>query len=180
MLEKYGDQYKTAEQKAIELNAQIEAQKLALQNDPNSIENQLKYMKLAQAQEELNQLATYGPQEAAAKIKQIESQIAQNNASASASANASNALATQRLNNPNGTSTTGLKYKDYYDDGMAMKNAGNYDSTSGTWNRRYTDEDIYNWVDKLSIDDEYKEQLISDLGLQQIQVIKSNKQGNHY
>lgn len=127
LLEKYGDQYKTAEQKAIELNAQIEAQKLALQNDPNSIENQLQYMKLAQAQEELNQLATYGPQEAAAKIKQIESQIAQNNASASASyasANASNALATQRLNNTDGEEkfTTADKNVFYLDAIESIKN----------------------------------------------------------
>lgn len=166
LLSKYGDQYKTAEQKAIDLNAEIEAQKLALEADPNSYDNQLKYMKLAQAQEELNQLATYGPQEAAAKIKQIDA-----SASASyASANASNALATQRKNEGStSASKDDLTYKDYYKAGTEMVQAGNYDSTSGVYNKRYTDDQIFNWIKGLPLTGDKKAKLANDIGLQKTQ-----------
>ena len=128
LLDKYGDQYKTPAQRAAEYSNLIKQQELELQKDPNSLENQTKLINLAKAKTELEQLATYGPQEQELKLQQIQSQIAQNQASASASkasAAASYALASQR-NRENTVNTNGFteeqqKYIDYNEELQTIK-----------------------------------------------------------
>lgn len=102
LLSQYGDQFKTPTLKARELETQIAQEQAKLAADPNSYENQKKMYELMKISEEVKQLATYGPQEQQLKLREIESRIKENTASASASY----ALAEQR---ENGTSGEGAK-----------------------------------------------------------------------
>lgn len=160
LLDKYGDQYKTPAQRAAEYSNLIKQQELELQKDPNSLENQTKLYNLAKAKTELEQLATYGPQEQELKLREIESRISENAASASASY----ALAQQRKNESSTSSTNGLKYTDYYKAGVEMKNAGTYDDYKN-YVPRYSDQQIFTWIDGLPIPREQKAQLAKDIGV---------------
>lgn len=131
--DQYLDKYKTPSQKAAEANAELERQKLALEADPNSLENQIKIAEITKKQVEIDQLLKYGGAEAEAKIDQIRASANASKASASASyasANANNALATQRLNsNENSSSeekfTTADKNIFYLDALESIKNNPN-------------------------------------------------------
>ena len=50
---------------------------------------------------------------------------------------------------------------------MDMKQAGNY-TTTEQWNNRYTDEQIFDWVMGLGLDEESEARLIDDLGLAKV------------
>lgn len=160
LLNKYGDQYKTPAQRAAEYNNLIEQQKLELQADPNSLANQMKIIELNKAKTELDQLAKYGPQEQQLKLQEIKSRINENAASASASY----ARANQIKNEKTSSTTDGLKYKDYYEAGVEMKNAGTYDDYKN-YVPRYDDQQIFTWIDGLPIPSEQKAQLARDIGV---------------
>lgn len=168
LLQQYGGQYKTANQKALDTANALQQAQIEAANDPNSYENQKRSLELQMLAEELKRIQAVDPsfatQEAQLKLAEIQSRINENAASASASY----ALAQQRKNNPNGTNTDGLKYKDYYSTGMDMKQAGNYNSTTEQWNNRYTDEQIFDWVMGLGLDEESEARLIDDLGLAKV------------
>lgn len=161
MLNKYGEQFKTAEQKAYDLSNQIAQQQAELEADPNSYANQKKILELQKMKEEVSLLYTYGPQEQQAKIKQFESVIARNNAAATASYAAANKSNSEASNTG---AKQNLKYSDYYNDGVAMRQAGTYDDNKA-YMPKYNDTDIYDWVMGLGASDEWKAQLLNDLGV---------------
>lgn len=164
LLNQYGAQYKTIAQQATDLQNQIAQEQAKLQADPNSYENQKKYYELAMMAEELNQLSTYGAQEQQLKLREIESRIKENAASASASY----ALAEQRKKEgSNSQISDELKYKDYYEYGKELIKAGNYDSVTGEYKRRYTDSDVFEWVKGLPLTAEQKAKLANDIGLKE-------------
>lgn len=107
LLNKYGDQFKTAEQKAIDTANALQQAQIEAANNPNSYENQKRSLELQMLAEELKRIQAVDPsfatQEAQLKLAEIQSRINENAASASASY----ALAQQRKNNPNGMNANG-------------------------------------------------------------------------
>lgn len=161
LLAQYGEQYKTPAQKARDLEAQIAQEQARLAADPNSYENQKKMLELTKLAEEVRNIQNYGAREAELKLQEIESRIRENAASAAASY----ALADQRKNsNENDPSKTNMKYSDYYNDAMQMKQAGMYD-VNNNYVRRYSDRDIFDWVLGLSISSDWKANLLKDMGI---------------
>ncbi len=59
----------------------------------------------------------------------------------------------------------GLVYKDYVSMGRDMLDKGNYDSSTGTYNKMYNSSDVFTWVSGLPITSTEKAQLANDLGL---------------
>jgi hypothetical protein len=166
LLSKYGGQYKTVDQRMRDTEAELARKQAEIAANPNSYENRMKQLEYEKLAEEFNQLSTYGPKEKELGLKKIEAQIAGENASASASkasAAASYALAQQRKNNPNGTSSSkNSKYSQYLKDGLDMKTAS-YVTNSGNKIQKYTDKDIYNWVIGLGLDNSATSNLLNDL-----------------
>jgi hypothetical protein len=160
LLKKYGEQYRTPDAAQQNMVRQIQEFNMQQQQQRAPLEMQM-----------LQNQADYLPQELAMKLKEYQSRVAENYAQAGAS----NALRDQRLKDTD--KAEGMAYEDYFKEIKGLRNEAKYDKDTGTWNKRYTDRDIYNYIKGLPIDPQSKARLAQDSGLPESVKYPENFQG---